>query len=120
MVIDAISGHCYMLFVQAATWSAAEATCGALGPGTHVATIAAVRENTLVRQLAARRVWLGGTDVVVEGTWTWVDGAPFVYTNWASGEPNSDAFDCVEQIGNDPATWNEDDCNAPEAYVCEH
>jgi len=33
--------------------------------------------------------WLGGTDQAVEGTYQWIDGAPFSYTNWWNGEPNN-------------------------------
>jgi hypothetical protein len=41
--------------------------------------------------------WLGATDAAVEGTFTWQSGAPFLFTNWHSTQP--DAFledqDCV-------------------------
>jgi hypothetical protein len=32
--------------------------------------------------------WIGATDRTVEGTWLWVDGTPFVFTDWWAGEPN--------------------------------
>ena len=34
-------------------------------------------------------VWLGGTDKIKEGTWSWTDGSPFEFTNWSRGEPNN-------------------------------
>jgi len=33
----------------------------------------------------ARYIWLGGSDVAVEGKWVWVNGTPLVYANWGTG-----------------------------------
>jgi hypothetical protein len=33
--------------------------------------------------------WLGATDEIYEGTWAWVSGEPWQYTNWRSGQPDS-------------------------------
>jgi len=35
-----------------------------------------------------RYMYLGATDRDEEGTWTWVDGTPWDYTNWMDGQPN--------------------------------
>ena len=34
-------------------------------------------------------VWLGGNDSSREGTWVWVNGDPFTYTNWGRREPDN-------------------------------
>jgi hypothetical protein len=34
-------------------------------------------------------LWLGATDIESEGIWQWVTGEPFIYSNWADGEPNN-------------------------------
>jgi len=33
----------------------------------------------------ARYIWLGGSDLAIEGSWVWVNGAPLVYANWGTG-----------------------------------
>ena len=33
--------------------------------------------------------WLGGDDLAVEGTFTWLDGTPFDYTNWLGVNPDN-------------------------------
>jgi flagellin-like hook-associated protein FlgL len=46
--------------------------------------------NSIINQLGSlsTNVWIGATDENTEGTFEWVTGEPFVYTNWAAGEPN--------------------------------
>ena len=34
-------------------------------------------------------VWLGGNDASSEGTWVWVNGDAFSYTNWGRAEPDN-------------------------------
>ncbi|WP_114375415.1 lectin-like protein [Elioraea thermophila] len=46
--------------------------------------------------------WLGGTDAESEGTWTWVTGEPWSFTNWGSGQPdNNSSFPFGDANGED-------------------
>ena len=92
-VIDFASylGHDYYL-LSPATWTESEAA--AIGLGGHLVTIDDAGENNFVTTQfgGERSLWIGLTDSAVEGTFVWVSGAPLVYTNWSSGEPNNCGF----------------------------
>lgn len=85
------NGHFYK-YVSAPLISWAAAAAAAEAAGGHLATITDENENSFVFGLVGNKVaWLGGSDAAHEGQWQWVSesGAPFVYTNWANGEPNN-------------------------------
>jgi len=62
-------------------------------------------------------LYLGFTDVAVEGSFAWDSGSPVTYTNWAAGEPNNthgreDWGTMVGALAADaahygPTTWND-------------
>ena len=86
------------------SWSYAKAAAEArthLGQSGYLATITSGAEQSFLNSLNAAytasspyhsgtyvRAWLGGHDSTTEGTWEWVTGEAFSYTNWAGGEPN--------------------------------
>jgi hypothetical protein len=127
-IVDPQSGHCIAFFENVATWLEARNLCAGLG-GT-LATISSQQENDLVWPLATNLLsqpdaWLGGTDVLSEGTFTWVNGEPFGFTHFRSGEPNNGGVNATEQedclvIEDDTAgTWDDRPCTRAYPYVCE-
>jgi hypothetical protein len=89
-------GSHYAVITDHLTWHDANDFCGDLVDGGHLVTIGSAEENeyvfNLIRELApdlTDQWWLGATDEAVEGTWVWVTGEPFDYTNWGPGEPNN-------------------------------
>lgn len=64
------------------------------------------------------RYWIGGHDTRVEGDFEWVSEEPFVYTNWAAGQPdnlnNSDAIELLVDY-----TWNDARLDEQKGYVLE-
>ena len=63
--------------------------------GGHLVSITSAEENELVARIAGERtVWIGG---MRKGSgngpgadhWCWCDGQPWIYANWAPGEPNN-------------------------------
>jgi hypothetical protein len=60
--------------------------------GTLVSVNSAAQNNFLRDTFAAPnniRLWLGATDRDNEGNFSWTDGSPFNFSNWAGGEPNN-------------------------------
>ena len=58
----------------------------------------------------------GLNDRVVEDTFTWTDGSPFVYNNFEPGQPNNDG-DCV--VFRSSGRWYDRICNSSLPYICE-
>jgi len=100
----------YMLFDYDMTWTEANEYCKLLGG--HLATISDANEQTAIETLVSKSAWnlyyLGATDKTTEGTWNWVDGTPWDYTNWNTGQP--DDYQGAEdylQIYNSNKKWND-------------
>jgi len=122
---------CYEAFLSLPlSWADAEAVCETRGG--RLARIDSSTENQLIATLAgANRAWIGGTDLAVEGSFVWADGAPLAYTNWRTGEPNNGngnfEEDCALIEGQNGGTWDDRPCDTDPAagvpgqyfYVCE-
>lgn len=63
--------------------------------------------------------WIGLNDVTTPGTWTWADGDAVTYTNWAPGQPDSDAGQCVMTNWTAPGLWNNGSCSDPHLAIIE-
>jgi len=92
---DPETGHTYQLFdLSGMTWQEAKEYCESLGG--YLATITSEQEEAIIDELIANgqltNYWLGATDEVTEGVWRWVTGEKWSYTNWASGQPDSDNY----------------------------
>ncbi len=102
------NGHYYQMSTTLRTWD--NARWAAEQMGGHLATITSPAENNFVTQLLPTEVnaWLGGFQplgsVEPNGSWQWVTGEAFDYSNWNGGEPNNG-------IG-----WNLTDENSLEIY----
>jgi hypothetical protein len=90
------NGHEYdVIRAEGITWTDAQTAVAALGSGWHLATVTSAAEDAfLSSQLSTAlpsrsHFWLGATDAKVEGTFEWVTGEAFAYTNWSGGEPNN-------------------------------
>lgn len=118
--LDPDNGHCYLLFTTAATWSDAEADCESAQ--AHLATSTNKRENVVLTTVGAgqKDVWLGGTDMAMEGIWVWVTGESMGFQNWRSGEPNGGtAENCMVLEPNNGGTWDDLPCGETFPYLCE-
>lgn len=88
--------HCYFTSSPPNfTWGGAESACGA---GLYLASLSSDEERGLVAALDGGG-WIGASDLITEGMFTWTTGERFVYDPWISmtGQPDdaTGANNCV-------------------------
>jgi cysteine-rich repeat protein/YVTN family beta-propeller protein len=93
----------------------AENACESVGG--FLVTVGSAARQTLISSLGSY-AWIGLTDQDVEGTFRWVSNTPFVYSNWASGQPNGGGSEnCV--IIENANLWHDYSCGGQHPYFCE-
>jgi hypothetical protein len=112
----------YCLVRSEQTHANAKRNCAAWG-GALAGPMSEAEQDLLRKTLAARftprRFWIGLNDIAEESSFVWTSGASFAFDVWQPGEPNDyQKEDCVE-VNADTWTWNDFDCEAPKASVCE-
>ena len=98
------------------SWRDARARCETVGG--HLVTIDTEDEN---RRFAVvdEDTWIGLQDFDFHRRYTWLDGTPLDYTNWANGQPNgSGDNNCVSLLRGSLA-WNDLACGGLKAFLCE-
>lgn len=87
----AYNGHSYLLVEEQMTWTQARDYAESLGG--YLACITSAGEQEFISNLISGGThifyWIGATDEAQDGVWTWVSGEPFVYSNWASRQPDN-------------------------------
>uniref|UniRef100_A0A8K9XLH4 C-type lectin domain-containing protein n=1 Tax=Oncorhynchus mykiss TaxID=8022 RepID=A0A8K9XLH4_ONCMY len=87
----------YFLSTESKTWKESRKDC--LERGADLVMINSDKEQTFLFNLK-KRVWIGLTDSVKEGTWKWVDGTPLTTRYWYDPQPDNAGStgeeDCVE------------------------
>ena len=74
----------------------------------YLATATSEDENNFLAKLAEpNHAFIGGTDVLVEGTWEWVTGEVWDFTAWRSGEPNNDTNEDYLSLAYYDSLWND-------------
>ena len=91
------NGHSYYLFDKSLTWTEAKAYCESLGG--HLAVITSAGEQKAIQTLLSDKgskdsYWLGGYRNS-NGSFKWVTGESFSYTNWGPDEPNNPDEDAI-------------------------
>lgn len=98
-------GRFYRIYDMGFRWDDVESLCES--GGGHLLTVTSEEEWEFVKGLlqngTKKCYWLGANDVATEGTFLWVTGEPFEFTDWAAGEPNNDGAEDYLEI----ETWNE-------------
>lgn len=111
---------CYKVIDESMTWTEAKAYCEE--QGGHLATITSQEEQDFLTELAAssskNNLWLGG-ETSDEGSFYWITGESFEYTNWGYGEPNNtDGYEykimmhAKEYKYHAAGVWNDEDNTA--------
>ncbi len=113
-----VSGRLYLYCADdERTFDEARAVCQ--GYGGDLVALATLDELAFLRDAGVGGIWLGLTDAVAEGTWTWVDGTASTWGAWADGEPNDagDGEDCASLRAD--GQWNDLSCDREVPFVCE-
>lgn len=128
------NGHSYKLFNNGMTWTEAKAYCESLGG--HLVTITDKNEQAKIKNLLSKNgfkkgYWLGGYQNE-DGSWNWVTGEKFKYTNFADGEPNNPYYseNRLQIYGTDnqpTGTWDDTNDNLnnsgrgtdEQGFICE-
>lgn len=110
------NNHVYTVYNVNVSWVEAYLHCKKIGG--HLATITSAAENSVVHGLiSGNYYYLGGTDSSKEGSWRWINGDKWTYSNWNSGEPNNGNGGKPQSYVamNADGTW--DDAWSPDDYV---
>lgn len=117
-----VEQHTYLACGLAGTFPQARNYCQSTFAGFDVARLQSAAQHTaLAGFLTGGRGWLGLRDVMVEGTYTWVDGQALAYgstlgsTPWCTAQPDNGGGaqeDCVELVGGAGTNdcWADVDC----------
>ena len=98
---------------------AAQAINACSGLGGYLTSIGSSQENQFVASmLPGTDLWIGFTDVMVEGQFQWVSGDPITYTNWGGGEPNNSGGEDYTHL-TPSQLWNDLNGDQSYRYVCE-
>ncbi|MCB1532175.1 MAG: type I secretion C-terminal target domain-containing protein [Alphaproteobacteria bacterium] len=95
IVYSAETNSFYQHVTTNTEWIAANAAANAstltgLSANGHLATITSQAENDFIFSFAGgNRLWIGGTDVSSEGTWSWVNGEDAGLQFWSGGAGGS-------------------------------
>ncbi|WP_162179646.1 lectin-like protein [Solidesulfovibrio alcoholivorans] len=123
VILNEENGHQYKIFTTVKTWTDAKTDCES--QGGHLATITSDSENNfLINNLStlSDNIWIGASDAENEGTWQWLTGESWSYTNWYPGEPNSyqgNNEDCLQAYFTKSGQWNDLPCARELYYICE-
>lgn len=63
--------------------------------------------------------WIGLSDLGDEGTFSWFDGSPLVYSGFKQGEPSNSGLFGEHCAWLDGAGWNDAECQNGERFICE-
>ncbi len=121
---NAANGHYYKRYTELVTWTQAKAKAEEVGG--YLVTVTSAAENTFIKNnVSTSGGWIGLSDSASEGTYVWVSGETYSYTNWNAGEPNnanggSGGEDYAEYGG--AGGWNDEpntDTQGANAYFVE-
>merc|ERR1712012_990048 len=109
--------RCYKLVTSSSNYLQAVLGCERMGAS--LATVnSQVEQDAVFSLTGSSGAWIGLTDFLNEGTFSWVDETVLSFTNFRSGQPNNGNNNqhCV-WIRAD-GTWDDVICQQTKSYVC--
>ncbi|XP_073343240.1 C-type lectin domain family 4 member E-like isoform X2 [Pagrus major] len=114
---------CFFVSTEKKNWTSSRKDC--IAKGADLVVIDSSGEQAFVNWLlkSDENAWIGLTDSVKKGTWTWVDETPVITTYWEAGQPNNyyGNQDCGEVVerSSGVGVWNDEACSVEQLYICE-
>jgi cysteine-rich repeat protein len=112
-----VTHHAYRVFSEKLAFSDALAACSERGG--YVATLETDEERLFVASKVDPSVWVGATDLAIEGSFSWLSGAPVDAGSFLEGEPN-DADGSQDCVALSEDTLGDEVCDTQKYYVCEY
>lgn len=113
--------HAFKYFSNTLTWADAKTACENLGG--HLATSTSAEKNAFLATLTTAVAWLGGTDKAEEGTWLWITGEEWSYTNWHDNPSQPDNYQGTQHYleinFGSSGNWGDDNATSTYGYICE-
>jgi Lectin C-type domain len=112
-----VNKHFYQRFDQPLPWQAAQTKCRVSGGG-HLVTITSDAERDFINNNVSKTgaSWIGASDAVVNGKFTWVTGEAWRYQSLPSNFKNAAA---VDYLWANPYEWGSNKATDMNIYVCE-
>ncbi|KAL4230663.1 hypothetical protein ACF0H5_011039 [Mactra antiquata] len=120
---DTFEDSCYVSYSTKKSWRDAVNACSEMG--ARLAESNSKGENYFLSKLRddynLEHTWLGGSDLVREGVWTWqASEQEFSFTSWNPGEPNNANSEHCVIMGSSGVGWNDLGCGRLLSYICEY
>jgi cysteine-rich repeat protein len=113
--VAARDGHAYRHFIARVTFHEAAAAC--TGLGGHLVSFADAAEQDFVGARFPGAVWIGAVVDEKTGQFAWLTGEPFVYKDFAPGEPNVRSHRCLALEVD--RRWYDRRCGDRHGFICE-
>ncbi len=112
------NGHQYFQSLLSVDWSGASQF--ALSQQSHLVAVNTNGENSfLAGSMSTNMAYTAGNDLAVEGIFVWSNGDPFIYQNWAPGQPdNANNKEDVIALAID-GTWRDVDQQLSRPFLVE-
>ena len=115
----------YKLVDKKATWQEAVDSCALMD--SYLVEIGDQPEQDFVASIMIEndkwRMWLGGSDIKIEGNWIWNHSGKLVGQDnelWQEGRPYSDrSYNCLTNSFFSDYKWYDEPCSWKRAYLCE-
>uniref|UniRef100_A0A1I8AIP5 C-type lectin domain-containing protein n=1 Tax=Steinernema glaseri TaxID=37863 RepID=A0A1I8AIP5_9BILA len=124
VVTSSDRSKCFFIVPVPTTFEDAHKTCSNLK--LRVASIESEADNNWLTETAYDRFtdlgldrtvfWLGASVSASSGTWKWLDGSPFSFSNWA--DSHAGPGNCLF-VDSASGLWHTGNCTERASYVCE-
>jgi hypothetical protein len=118
------SNNCYLFVSNKSEFIVAEGYCRQ--KGGHLASVSSAFVNMFLSSEADLHFsesteadfWIGATNQLTPGNWSWLDGKPFVFTDWEKGQPENTSSSNCAASSTTSGLWTAEDCFKSKLFVC--